>query len=265
VSVAATHPFDRDTALEPLGEGLWRGRIQEHWWVVAGPFGGYVSSFFTRALQELVPDRSPRSLTVHFLSAPEAGDVEVSGRVERIGGSMTSVSLRMTQDGKTVATALAAAAAWRDGEAEWAQSAMPLVAPPEECTDVHLSSPAPRFFEQFDIRFADDGTPVQGSARAYNAAWLRQKPGRVLDHLGVTALADGWMPASFSHLRRFAFVPTLDLTIHFRAPLPHDAEWALVTNTSRLAAGGVWDEDTEVWAPDGTLLAQARQLAIIRG
>jgi acyl-CoA thioesterase len=30
------------------------------------------------------------------------------------------------------------------------------------------------------------------------------------------------------------------------------------------SAGGVWEEDGELWSEDGVLLAQSRQLAIIR-
>jgi acyl-CoA thioesterase len=265
MTLAETHQLDRDTALEPLAEGLWRGRISEAWWIVAGPFGGYVSGFFTRALMAVAPDRPPRSLTVHFLEPPAAGDVDVSAEVLRVGGAMTTVSLRMTQNGRPIAVALASAATWKDGQAEWADAAMPDVPSVAQSRQFGGSNVSPRFFENFDIRFAAGGTPETASERAYNAAWMRHKPGRPLDHLAVTALADGWMPAAFSRLGRFAIVPTLDLTIHFRAPLPHDGEWALVTNTSRISAGGVWDQDTDVWAADGTLLAHGRQLALMRG
>jgi acyl-CoA thioesterase len=41
-------------------------------------------------------------------------------------------------------------------------------------------------------------------------------------------------------------------------------EWVLADYRSRISAGGVWEEDGELWAPDGTLLAQSRQLALIR-
>ena len=251
--------LDEATALEPLGEGLWRGSMSEDWWVIAGPFGGYVAAFFTRALQELAPGRAPRSLTVHFLEAPQAGEFELSGQVVREGGAMTSVVLRMLQGGRMVAGAMAAAAAWKDGQPEWNGAAAPEVPAPEECTEIYESSRTPKFFRHFEIRIAPG---EEGAAR--NAAWMRPRPQRPLDHLSVTTLADGWMPAAFNLLARPAIVPTLDLTIHFRAPLPHDAQWALVTNTSRVSAGGVWDEDTDVWAADGTLLAQARQLALIR-
>ena len=61
------------------------------------------------------------------------------------------------------------------------------------------------------------------------------------------------------------FVPTVDLTIHFRAELPHpgarDDVVARRVPHRRVADGGFLEEDGEVWAPDGTLLAQSRQLA----
>lgn len=257
--------LDRDTTLEPLGEGRWRGSIHKRWWVVAGPFGGYVSGFFVRALQELAPERHPRSLTVHFLAAPQEGEIEVEGTVEREGGAQTSASLRMTQAGETVALALAAAARWKDGEAEWQAAEMPEVPEPEDSFVVDPDRAGVPFQKNFDIHFAGGGSPVRPSERPLNIAWLRLKSGPQLDHLTVAAMADCWLPPAFSFLGRAAMVPTLDLTVHFRAPLPHEAQWCLVVSSSRRAVGGVWECDTDVWARDGTLLAQARQLAVIRG
>jgi acyl-CoA thioesterase len=72
------------------------------------------------------------------------------------------------------------------------------------------------------------------------------------------------MPPAFSKLGRFVIVPTLDLTIHFRAPAPVEADWLLAAYSSRFSAGGAWDADAELWTPDGRLVAQARQLAMIR-
>ena len=92
----------------------------------------------------------------------------------------------------------------------------------------------------------------------------RPRPPAPLDHLTVASLADTLVPAAFSLLGRPLIVPTLDLTIHFRAPLPAAGDWLLCSFVSRLAAGGTWEEDGEVWSQDGRLLAQSRQLAIVR-
>jgi acyl-CoA thioesterase len=123
---------------------------------------------------------------------------------------------------------------------------------------------APPFHERFDIRWVEGGHPGRPAPEARNLAWMRLDPPQPLDHLAVTAMSDGWMPAAFSKLGRFAIVPTFDLTIHFRTPLPVEGEWLLADYRSRFSAGGSWEEDGELWAPDGTLVAQSRQLAMMR-
>ena len=254
-----------DTALEPLGDGRWRGEVSERWWIERGPFGGYLSGFLVRAMMAAAgdPERPPRSLTVHFLDAPRAGPIEVRAVTERVGRSSTALSLRLEQDGTPMALALGACAAWREGEPEWADARPPDVPGHDACEPVRRLEGAPRFQRCFDIRFAAGGFPGHPSEEARNVAWLRL-PGEPLDHLSVTAMSDGWLPAAFSKLGRFAIVPTFDLTIHFRAQLPPRGEWLLADYRSRVSAGGSWEEDGELWAQDGTLVAQSRQLAMMR-
>jgi acyl-CoA thioesterase len=267
VTAGATAPgLDRDTALEPLGDGRWRGEISERWWIERGPFGGYVSAFLTRALIAAVDDadRPPRSLTVHFLAAPAAGAVEIAATVERTGGSASAVSLRMEQDGEPVALALAAAGRWRAGDPEWMDAAPPDVPGPDDCPELPRLEGMPPFMSQFDIRWAKGGGIGAPGHKARNVSWVRPRPAMPLDHVAVTALADTIVPAAFSRLGRLLIVPTLDLTIHFRAPLPAAGEWALAAFESRRSAGGTWEEDGEIWSQDGQLLAQSRQLAMIR-
>jgi acyl-CoA thioesterase len=248
-------------ALTALGPARWRAEIDERWWIERGPYGGFLCSLFVGALAAAVDDpaRAPRSLTAHFLAAPAAGPVDLLATIERTGRSLTSVSLRMEQERRPVALALGSAAVWREGEAEWQELAMPAVAPPEECPEIG-GRPLPPFTENFDIRWAGG---VPGVAR--NVTWVRPRPAMPLDHLAVTALSDTMIPAAFSQLGRLAIVPTLDLTIHFRAPLPAAGEWVLAAYRSGRSAGGAWEEDGELWSRDGVLLAQSRQLAQMRG
>jgi acyl-CoA thioesterase len=269
VSTEATAPgLDADTALEPAGEGRWRGEISRRWWIQEGPYGGYISAFLVGALMLAVDDaaRAPRSLTVHFIAPPAAGPVEIAATVERTGRSATAVSLRMEQDGVPVALALGAAGVWREGEPEWSHSTAPDVPGPLEAPEIPRVEGMPEFMRRYDVRWVAGGGPGNPGGRARNLAWARLRPAAPLDHLAVTSLADTLMPAAFSLLGRFVIVPTLDLTIHFRSPLPPDGagEWALVGFESRLSAGGTWEEDGEVWSQDGRLLAQSRQLAMIR-
>jgi acyl-CoA thioesterase len=256
-----------DSRLEPAGPGRWRATITERWWILQGPYGGYVAALLMRALLAVVDDpaRPPRSLAVHFLDAPAAGEVEIIAAVERAGRSVTSVSLRMEQAGRPMALALASAGTWRDDQPEWGELRPPAVAGPEACPPVPGDG-LPPFMGNFDVRWAEGGTLGRPSGRARNVTWVRTRPAAPIDHVVATALSDTMLPAAFSRLGRLAIVPTLDLTIHFRAPLPVAGDgWGLAVFESLSSAGGTWVEDGELWSAEGVLLAQSRQLAMIRG
>jgi acyl-CoA thioesterase len=97
--------------------------------------------------------------------------------------------------------------------------------------------------------------------------WIRLPEHRPVDALLAAAITDGWLPPMFGRVHEMVAVPTVDLTIHFRADLPHPGlaadGFVLAAFRSTVAAGGFLEEDGEIWAPDGTLLAQSRQLAVI--
>jgi len=49
----------------------------------------------------------------------------------------------------------------------------------------------------------------------------------------------------------------------FRAPLPRPDSLLLGRFTTKLVRDGFFEEDGELWAADGTLVAQSRQLALL--
>ena len=78
-------------------------------------------------------------------------------------------------------------------------------------------------------------------------------------------LADAWFPAPWPRLAELAPAPTIDLTVHFRTALPLPDSLLLGRFTSSLVRDGFFDEDGELWTPDGTLVAQSRQLGLLLG
>ena len=79
-------------------------------------------------------------------------------------------------------------------------------------------------------------------------------------------MTDALMPPAFLRLRARPSCPTIDLTIHFRAPPPdgRGTRGCSGLHVAASAAGGVVEEDGELWSEDGVLLAQSRQLAMMR-
>jgi acyl-CoA thioesterase len=115
----------------------------------------------------------------------------------------------------------------------------------------------------FQRRFGPD--LFSSADRAEVGGWLGLREERPLDAAAVSVLADAWFPAPWPRLRALASAPTIDLTIHFRAPLPIDDTLLLGRFRARLVRDGFFEEDGELWAPDGTLVAQSRQLALLIG
>jgi acyl-CoA thioesterase len=252
-----TNPFDADTALTGA-DGRWRAQVKPHWFVQRGPNGGLVAALATRALMGIAGEgQAPCSLSLHYLAPPEEGELEVHAAVERGGRTTTFASMRVLQGDTTVAYGLGAASAWREGQPEWDELERPDVPGPAEIQSLETNGGFP-FLANYEMR------PLTAPP---NGAWMRAAKPRPADPVLLAALTDAWIPAAFAHMEQPTFVPTIDLTIHWRAApgVPAgDHPWVLGVFGTRLGAGGTWEEDGELWAVDGTLLAQSRQLALIR-
>jgi acyl-CoA thioesterase len=262
--------FDDDTALRPAGEpGVLEGAIADGWATPRGPLGGYVMAIVLRGLLAAVgdPDRAARSLTVHFLRTPAVGPVTVRAAVERTGRSLSTVSGRLEQGGRLMGLALGAfSKPWPGPLLD--EAPIPEVAPPDDRRPpigalAHDVPPA--FTERLSMQPRFGAPPFSGAEHAEVGGWLGLRERRVVDALTVVVLADAWFPAPWTRLRALAPAPTVDLTVHFRAPLPLPDSLLLGRFRTRLVRDGFFEEDGELWAPDGTLVAQSRQLGLLIG
>jgi acyl-CoA thioesterase len=275
------HRFDTDTAVvRRPSTGAATGATAQFdasmdrgWWIVRGPNGGYVAAVLLRALTETVgdPARTPRSLTVHYAAPPVEGPVQIETRVERAGRSLSTLSARMTQDGKLLALALAAFSAPRPAP-ELHHARMPEVAPPESLPSSQDITGAVRLpmHERCDTRWAIGGRPFTGAPDPFVGGWIRLHEGaRTPDAFSVTLFCDAFPPSLMSTLPPSVVargMPTVDLTIHFRTALPLASakpdDFVLAAFRAREARDGFFEEDGEIWSRDGVLLAQSRQLAV---
>ena len=262
--------LDADTALEPASEaGAWSGNIAAGWETPRGPLGGYVMALVMRALELAVDDaeRQPRSITMHFLRVPQAGPVTVRATVERSGRSLTTVSGRLEQDGRLLGIAIGAySKPWESPLLE--DAPMPQVAPPDERRPPQDGLPnekAPEFLERLTMQHRFGEAPFSRAEHGLVGGWLGLREERPLDSLAVAVLADAWFPAAWPRLSALAPAPTIDLTIHFRVPLPLEDGLLLGRFSTVLVRDGFFEEDGQLWSADGTLVAQSRQLALLIG
>jgi acyl-CoA thioesterase len=263
--------FDRDTSVTRETDGLFSATIAPGWRAGRGPHGGYLAGMLLRALVETVEDasRAPRSLTIHYTRAPDTGPVEIRTTIERHGRSLSTLSARMEQGGKLTALALAAfSIPWEAPEAN--ELPMPELPTPdaERRSTPKLFKGAPEFTSQLVMQARVGAIPFAGSGAPMRiGGWIGLPELRPIDALSLALFCDAWFPPSFIALETPAISPTVDLTIHFRQSISEcdcdPTALCLSVFDTRLLHDGLFEEDGVIWAADGTVLAQSRQLGII--
>ncbi len=259
--------FDRHVAVAPAGADLFTAELEAGWTVAGGLNGGYLLAVVGSAARAALPARAhPVAVSAHYLGAGTPGPAEIETTVLRDGGSLATVSARLTQRGESRVAALVTVgelgAAPGEGDRTVSPPAMP---PPERCLGREHAPPGiegmPAMTERFDLRFDPDcigwalGRP---SGRGLLQGWFRFADGREPDPLALLAVVDSMPPVTFD-LGLPGWAPTLALSAYVRA-VPA-AGWLRIRQQTRHLDGGTFEEDCEVWDSTGRLVAQGRQLA----
>jgi acyl-CoA thioesterase len=257
--------FDTDTAVRPIGPGRFEATVSPDWRIVRGANGGHLAAMVLRAMNETVndPERTPVTYTVHFARVPKETTVQIETHVERTGRTMSTVMGRMLQDDKVQIVGLAAYSTPRGGP-DFSDITMPEVPRPEDLEQA-ADRPDFPFGHHFDFR------PVTLTGdRAEVMLWLRPREPRALDQVLIAQLGDAFAPAVFVKLGAGgggAGVPTIELTYHFREPLPladaRNDDWYLGVFRTLTSRAGFIEEDGWLWSGNGVLVAQSRQLALL--
>jgi len=267
--------FDRGIAVVPRDDPTeYDAQLDEGWRIGAGINGGLLLATLGNAMRHTfpAPHRDPFSISAYYLSASRPGPATVRTHVLRTGRATTTgqAALSQPEAGGEVERIRAIAAfgglaALPDDVRTTAVP--PDLPPPERC--VSTADAPPAFLEQaellrrLDLRLDPScvGWAVgEPSGRGEIRGWLRMADGREPDPLLLLLAVDSLPPVSFD-LGLLGWTPTLELTAHVRAaPAPG---WLLVRHATRNLAGGLLEEDAEVWDSAGRLVAQSRQLALV--
>jgi hypothetical protein len=263
--------LDRDSSVALGGDGTYAADLRPGWVVGGGLNGGYLLATLGRALGATVPGKpDPITISAYYLSASSPGPAAITTRVLRDGGSVATLAADLSQgpDNEPAhrITALATYGDLARLPDDVATTAEPPDLPPlEQCVGFAEAPPefrqqAPPLMSRFEMRFdpASVGWAVGvPSGRGLIQCWFRL-PDREPDPISLLRAVDAMPPATFD-LGLLGWAPTLELTAHVRArPAPG---WLKLRHATRNVAGGMFEEDCEVWDSAGRLVAQSRQLA----
>jgi hypothetical protein len=143
--------------------------------------------------------------------------------------------------------------------------------PPVETLTRSLDVPyVPRaFLDLLDVRLAPDPPLFSSSATARVGGWVRLAQRRRPDVSLLLVLCDVFPRALMATQSHSPRVPPPTTSLHMLihesdiAARVRDDEHLIAELTTRRVNEGFFDEDSSLWSPDGALLAQGRQLAIV--
>jgi acyl-coenzyme A thioesterase PaaI-like protein len=237
-------------------------------WTVGGrPNGGYLLAVLGRAAAAAFGHPDVVAVSAHFLRPPALGPADVELEVIHEGRSVSTLRARLRQDDQTCVEALVTMGHLDETSAVWRGDLEPAeVAPWEDCTRlVGVIEPLEvPLMDQLDLRLDARtlgwtvGAPT-GRGELLGRIALLDEPG--FDPLSLLVAVDAFPPAPFD-VEVTGWVPTIQLSAYVRAR-PADGP-VLVRHRAQVIAQGRVDESTTVWDRNGTVVAQATQLAGIR-
>ncbi|MDH3705743.1 MAG: thioesterase family protein [Acidimicrobiia bacterium] len=252
----------------------WSISADRTWWGHNALFGGYAQAMALAAMSAEVaaasgPGASPmsvRSMSMQFIRPFQDGDYRIVVEVLRRGRSMANVTARVEAGDVLVGYALAGFGVEREVEASNYLALTPPVVEPwrsdEQPVPAEVGVPT---HELFDF-FPRVGTLTYGGGTAASGGWVRPRFESPVDEALLTVLADLWLPATYQRWADPLVAVSIDITLHFRAPVPDGLAPGtplLVVLRTAQSGRGVVDEDAEVWSPDGRLLLQGRQMRYV--
>ena len=286
--------FDEETRLQGVDGSpySYSGLVHGSWNIGAAPNGGYLLALAVSALRQAAPRHpDPLSVTVHYLRPGLPGrPCRVDVESIRGGRSLSTLRATLVQDEMPRLEVLAALgelapdaqqADSQPGDSRRVDSqpedsrrvdaqpvltiAAPGMPPPERCVGRSADEQGVQLpiLQRLDIRLHPDEARAAAAGRARVSGWVRMRDGRPPDTLACLLFADAFPPSVFGLLGSVGWVPTLELTVHLRRrPV---AGWILGCFETFDLNDGRLIEDGALWDSAGNLVAQSRQLALVRG
>lgn len=264
----ASADFATATAVGPVGDGVFAGRLSPDWTVADKPHGGHLMALLARAgvarlLEDMTEAPAPLAVSTQFLRPPEVGPVLLRTDVRKLGRTASVVIVTLEQEGRDCVEATVTAGRLPEDEPAW-ESLPELPAEPPESA-VRMDSAASggifRIGSACEVRL-DPSTAgfLRGSTESPLRLRLWTRPvGQPADPLFALVAGDINTPVTFN-LGRYGWAPTVQLTSLLRAwPAPG---WLRVQVECKSVYGTWFDSDATVLDAAGRLVCQARQLAL---
>lgn len=256
------YELDTDSVVTPISEAIFSTDVSARWNIGAVPNGGYLLALILTALDEKITHPDPLSATAHYMKATRPGPAEIHVEVVKSGKSFSTAEARLVQEGSERVRVLATyGTLGQKNDVRYVTGQPPRVPSADEVPVLRPPSIAPEIAKRFEVRYAPETSSWMRGEKTGNAELrgaIRFADHRPLDVKSLALFADAFPPPVFDVIP-MNWVPTLELTVHFRSRPQGD--WLHSVFRTRFLFDGLLEEDGEIWDESGNLCALSRQLA----
>jgi len=261
MTAATATQFDRTLAVRArmdagttATEAVFDVDLDETWASLRGVHGGYMTALAVRAGELTAPGRAVRTVSASFLRPAEVGAAVLRVEQVRSGRSFTTLSVELSQLGRTIANTRITLLAAVEGRA-WAEPVLDRPAPRAECVPF-TPPPSVRHFAQAELLLDRSTIPVGDGSSARIAGYVRALEGRAADAAWLAVIGDYFPPSPFRRFDPPIGGVSIDYTIHIHGVPGSDHDWLEGVFVSPTSAGGIAIEHGTLAVPGGALVAE---------
>ncbi len=256
--------FIDETTFEKREENHWYGHLNENWNIGNVPNGGYLLAVVLRAMKQQTTFSDLLSASAHFL---RPGKIKAESEVEAVllkeGNSISTCEGSMIQEQKLALKVVAEFGNLeiKNNDSRNFEIQPPILPPPEKCSERSSASQGIELpiRRRVEVRIAEMESDSQ-KAEVYG--WIRFCDSTEPDSLALALFSDAFPPSIFSRLGRLGWVPTVQLSVQIRK-FPTEGWLAGHFYTDDFQNGSTI-ETGRLWDSTGSLVAQSRQLALVK-
>ncbi len=272
--------FDHHTSVSKISQSdsksSFRVLISPDFSVGDVPNGGYLMSLVISASrQTLLNFMDPLSVSVHFFNKVTANiDAEIETQILQVSRSTATIEVSLLQKGQLKLKALGTFGTFGTIQGiDHSTVKAPNLIPVEECVNAseilrETMGNDLNIVKRYDLMLPpqDHYLKALQSCRedgreALMEGWVRFSDLQVPTLKSLSFFCDG-IPPPVLCVSPFAWVPTMEYTVHFWERPMQTSPWLRVRFVTPFVRSGILHTDGEIWSADGErLLAKSRQLA----
>lgn len=234
-------------------------------------YGGLVAGMMMQKALVTLADDSKHLLScnITFIGPVQQAAVKLSAEILRQGKSVTSIEVRLWQDGAVQSLLVASFGSARESSIDVQQHlAAPDYPQPEQLKIAEHHPLAPECFGQMDLAWAEGQYPCTGSPQPDFGGWFRfhpqKHPNRAMTISDLMVAFDMWPPGVLPMFKSMA--PASSLTWHFtyvQALENQMHDWLQYKVQTDSAAHGYSTESAYLWDSQQRLIAISRQTVTV--